>query len=946
MCDIGNKFWLRSLHGCGVILLLGLTINCFLLPSVVKAQGSPRELRELANLKLARGEFMGAIPDLQQLVDMLGESSNPRIINSLEMVYYQLAVAQFFVGQFPEAEKSFQIYSKKYRHGAKRMHAALYTADAQRFSNKVPVALTSYKALLRKYNYPNDMKADIYSSIARCHLSKDEWGEATEPLLQVYRVAPDYFRKSWAATLLATAYLKKNELDHVYELVPYILKPDSFASRSVAFNLAALEAGEELFADERYREAMWTFRLVFPYESVIEKGEGFLAELNKRADRERAHPSDPRLLMRLQESIGEIEAEIVAMRKVDNYDIELSYRIARGYMEMMRYWEARELFLYLHGVSEEPQAEESLSMAFRCSMNIHPWERAYKIGNDYMKKYKGGEYFDYITLAMGQMYATEKNWTKVISHLKKTLLVRPEHESAAQCMFLIGYASFMEEELEEAIVWLRRIRTEFPECDILGEATYWTAMALMFDGNYKEAAPDFDIVLERFGSTVFAEDATFRRAVCDYGMALYDDSDAKLELFVGKYPDSALVSEATMMRGDIAGAVGQPDDAVSLYQQAMKDQDINIEFYNHCAFHAGQILMDDNKLDEAISHYKLYISNNREGSNIPQAAYWVGASLWNKGEQLGALRYYRQIVEEYGKYPKAVGVDMILDEWVGRIKRSTPEDAKAAWSELQLSLDNAIASKSKTLELRLKRVMLFGEDLTITERQQIENEFMSEANIRNASPAVLQKMLDVAIERNRSKFAEKVAHYIIDVYTETDYALDARMVLADAAIKKARATKNVYNSTKLYDEAIMHLGVVREVFASSGEAGNALILLGQLYTEQGKFKEADECYKSVLGVKGWRNLWPEALYGRGESSFGQGKYDVAAAYYERIYLMYSHYSKWAAKAYLRRAECLHKLFQDAKALEVIAEMRNNPDIQEMPEMKKAEALAATLGGNK
>ena len=930
-----------------LILLVLAAVGCCLLPVSVRAQGSPRELREIANLKLARGEFMGAIPDLQQLIDMLGASTEPRIINSLEMVYYQVGIAHFFIGQFSEAENAFDVYSKKYRHGAKRMEAALYIADSQRFRNNIPSALATYKSILKKYNYPTDLKADIYSSIARCHLAKDEWGKAIEPLLQVYRVAPDYFRRSWAATLLVTAYLKKLDMDNVYQLVPYILKPDSFAARSVAFNLAALEAGEELFAHERYREAMWIFRLVFPHGTVIKKGEEYLGVLNKRADWQRGRPSSPRLLMRLQESIGEIEEEVAAMYKVDNYDLELDYRIARGYMELLRYWEARELFLHLHEVSEEPQAEESLSLAFRCSMNILPWTRSYEIGRDYMSKYQSGEYFDYITLVMGQMYAREKNWTKVIAHLTKTLLIRPKHDSAYQCMFLIGYASFMEGEFEDAILWLRRIRTEFPECEIIGEVTYWTAMALMFDANYKDAAPDFDLVLDQFGSSVFVEDASFRRAVCDYGMALYADSDERLEAFVKNYPKSKLVSEAIMMRGDIAGAVGRPEDAVKYYQQAMKDKEINIEFYNHCAFHAGQILTDDNKLDDVIAHYKVYIDQKREGSNIPQAAYWVGVSLWNKGEKLGALHYYRRIVEKFGDDAGAVGVDMILDEWVGRIKRSTPEDAKSAWSELKVSLDNAVAGKNKTLSLRLKRVMLYGDENTsITDRQRIENEFLDIANIPYASPAVLQKMLDLAVEKKRSKSAARIAQHMLDIFTETDYALDARMVLAEMAIQEARATKNVNEASELYAEAIMHLGVVREVFASSGEAGKALLLLGQLYTEQGKYKEADECYKSVLGVKGWRNFWPEALYGRGESSYGNRRYEIASAYYERIYLMYSHYREWAAKAYIRRAECLHKLYQDVKAIEVLQEMKHDPNMQELPEIKKADELLIQLGGEK
>ena len=48
----------------------------------------------------------------------------------------------------------------------------------------------------------------------------------------------------WAATLLTIAYLKANQLDKVYALVPYLLRPFSLASRSAAFNMAALEAAD------------------------------------------------------------------------------------------------------------------------------------------------------------------------------------------------------------------------------------------------------------------------------------------------------------------------------------------------------------------------------------------------------------------------------------------------------------------------------------------------------------------------------------------------------------------------------------------------------------------------------------------------------------------------------------------------------------------------------
>ena len=400
-----------------------------------------------------------------------------------------------------------------------------------------------------------------------------------------------------------------------------------------------------------------------------------------------------------------------------------------------------------------------------------------------------------------------------------------------------------------------------------------------------------------------------------------------------------------MMRGDIAGAVGRIEDAVRFYQQAMTDKDINTEFYNHCAFQAGNILYDDSQFASLISHFKQYIREKREGCNIPQAVYWVGRGLWDSGERAGALSYYRRAVEIYGKDPKSVGIDMILDEWIGRIKRSEPGEAEQSWGELKASLDTAIETKNRSLELRLKRIMLLSPYTTGTDKQRIENELQSEVNIKYASPAVLQNMLDIAAERGNRDFAVKVARHIIAVFTETDYALDARMVLASLAVDNARKAVNKREANQYYEEAIRHLGVIRAVYASSGEAGHALSLLGSIYTEQGKYNEADECYKSVLGVKGWRDLWPAALMGRGECAFAQRRYDVASAYYERIYLLYSHYKPLAAKAYVRRAECLSKLYQDRKAREVLNEMLANDDFAGRPEGDTARNMLIRLGGD-
>ena len=72
-------------------------------------------------------------------------------------------------------------------------------------------------------------------------------------------------------------------------------------------------------------------------------------------------------------------------------------------------------------------------------------------------------------------------------------------------------------------------------------------------------------------------------------------------------------------------------------------------------------------------------------------------------------------------------------------------------------------------------------------------------------------------------------------------------------------------------------------------------------------------------MKEWRGpLWPAALCGRGESALMKHDYEKACAYYERVYVMYSHYASRCAKAYLQRAKCrlhLHEKRQSARNVE-------------------------------
>ena len=442
---------------------------------------------------------------------------------------------------------------------------------------------------------------------------------------------------------------------------------------------------------------------------------------------------------------------------------------------------------------------------------------------------------------------------------------------------------------------------------------------------------------------MYVEDSSFRRAICNYALGQFDVADERLAMFIKAHPQSKLAAEAWMTRGDIAGAQAKIDEAARYYEQASEfNEDIlNIEHYNHCTFQAGQILFDAKKFTQAAAHYKRYIERNRAGSNIPLAVYWIGRTLVETGEPVGAARYYKDGVLKYGTDRKQIGVDMILDEWVATTHKLPADQARGAWNELQQSLRAARSANDPVGTLRLTRVLMYHPDIKPMEREQTLDKLLQPENITNASPSVLETMLDGAIHRNQTNLAVAVAQDIIAEFTETDYALNARLFLARNNMELLR-TAPAEKVKALRDEAIKHLDVIRTVFAENEEAAQALLLLGRLYREDVKTDEADKCYESVLSVRTWGKFWPEALYGRGLCAEARKEFIKATAYYERIYVMYAKYRDWSAKAYLRRAECLHRAYEDNKARETIQELLKADDLAQFPEYEQGKALLTKL----
>lgn len=897
-----------------------------------RAQLTPQETRTAASAALSAGAYEEAIVHLRQLVDWYGESTQQGIIAVVNEVFYNLGLSYLFTAQFGPAEEAFTQYMERDPHGPFANQVAVLLGDVQRFQGEFDKAIASYEDALPRHGLSHDLRMDAHVGIARGHLAEDRWGAAIPSLQRVFRRAPDMARRNWAATMLAISFLQERRPEALYPIMTVLLQPESFTSRSVRFNLIALEVADEYFIDEDYRTALWLYRLVYPHDTVFLNSLLYQERITEELGRAQRNPRNPRPIMRIQETLGDIEAELEALAEIENYDPQLFFRVARAYMENMRYREARDLFSEVHAEGMEEYAEQALYLALVCAFRTEPVSATIALGERYMEEYPDGIYYADASLLLAQVHATLEDWPQVLAVGSEALAVQPQHIHITELLFMLGYASFMEEQLTEAIAYLLRLNVDYPQNERYIDAEYWLGMAHLFDGQYEGAIPHFLTVMDENGDNMYREDATFRHASCVYALGDFDTAEQLLLDFVEQFPGHRLQGEAYVMLGDTAGARGDIDEALARFRRIPDfGEDVNIELYNYAAFRKGEMLDDRNEYGRLIRHFEAYIDRAREGGNIPQALYWVGHGYWQQDQQAAALDFYLDAIRTYGSDRLALGIDLILEDWVGKSRAADPELQRTAWRQLERLHDQAMRERDATLAMRLKRIMMFDPHLTDGEIHTLRLSLRQARLIPFAALGNLEFLWTDALGRDDEALLQQVADELVTVFPETDTTMEARLWLGERALAADDT-----------ETALQHFEIIRTFLPGHELAAQAIMHIGHLHRADNRWEEADTAFQDVLGVREWRRFWPEALYYRGQTAEAQRALERAAAFYERIYVLYGGDIEWAARAYWARAQALQRLREYEKAAEVLEEFTGNPELADQPDRAAAEDLLRRL----
>ena len=860
-------------------------------------------------------KFVEAVPLLNELVSRLEESKDPQTQSKVEGFRFFLGLGYVFNNAWENAATAFENFlkfhpkSNRYRrvlelYGDTLSQTKRYAEAAEQFKKLLEIKMTDLESL------------PIWEKLASCYMHDQKWNEGVPVLLVMLQKSRTESQREQAVVWLAQSYIESNQGSKVIELLPDMLTKAPKARLSIEFNLALLNGGDKMFAAQQDVLALLFYNLVLPPARLLEANQKLEADLVRQRSQV-IKGGQIELVVDINRRIQDLQNERALLEETPDFSEDLLMRIAQAYFGEKRFYEAFWTFWKIY--QDYPNgklAEDSCYGAFALAAQLEQDAKAKEAGLKYMESFSSpeGSHWEDVSLQLGQIFVRNKEYATAIEFYTEILKSKPEHTYRDQILFMLGFSQFQEARFADSRQTFQALSRDFPSSDKASPAIYWIGMTYLFEDNYKDALDAFNRFAEKSTDGKLHEDASFRSAVCLYGLENYPSAAQKLEQFLKEFPADSLTPEAHTLLADCYGATGELEKAMDHYKQ-VEDCAIKQSQIDYAALQIGRIYEQLEQFKEMEDWFGRYLEKYAISGDYTQAIYRKGFAQQAQGKSKEALDTYWQAIEKYGDDPKAMGIDIIVDAYC--------EESRALNGSHPLDVIRA-AALTATQQKERTRALRFERALAQRNAPGVPSAF-TPADIEAASPAVLLWMAQAAAKTNPA-LAESAARAAIDKFGPTQWTGEAFLRLGDFAFER----RDWKQAETAFNKAIRNSPM-------NTTAARATIRLGDAQFAQAHYEEAIKRYQEVLQVKEWKGeLWPEALYMVGESLRTQGKEKEAYAYFQRIYVLYPHYKEWTAKAYLRCAEISEKLGLKDDAMRTLGEMLANQSLRSTSEYVSAE----------
>lgn len=942
-----RSLYSKAIKVGGVLLPLVLVCLC---PTVVCGQLTQAQLSRLdpvsANSSvlletvrelLKGGQLTEAIPFLEELVVRLEDDDDDAVRRTRAYSIYQLGECKMRLEDYAGAADALLEYVQEYPEELNALTGRLLLAQCFSMTQDWMEVEEHSRIVLADKGLDRESRAVATQLLGEACFQQERWKDALIPLGVLSRIANSEQVRLNASIMMVTCYARLNDFEMLYRYLPTC---DGTVRYDIGLNMAMLESGDVHFQHGEYKKALLLYRQVLGRDELLSHFEGMmkgLLESTKQlvADGDQSLAAQREERRQLQRRYRHMEAQKAILTEFVDYDQDLAMRIAQCYASLNRNWHALCGFQKIYtDYPETDLAQQSRLAALGVMVAEGELELALAEGYAYVDRFPAGTYIDEITLNLLQIQLRRKQLDLAREIGEKGLALSPNHQFGDEVNFLLGYIAFVQMDYDEALVRLDNVMDGWPESDVFEDAEYWRAMATLYLTRFEEALARFEgyLTSNRYLERKFAEDATYRKGVAQYGCEQYVESEQTLRMFVQTYPESALATEAYSMLGDLRGAEGDMEPALAFYGKAVECAE-QMRHRNYPTFQSAEIYFKLERYSDVLSLINDYLSRwGRECDFVP-ACDWIKKSYRAQGNQAEAIAATFKIVEQFGDETELNGVDLVLDGLLEDVRDSEQPDVRTwVMDGLEAGINAAQKNSNETLLWRYKATLAYLLEEG-AERLALIDEIMASDSETFSGAITLEFMAAEGIARKEYEQVIRVCDRYVKEFPPSikwvniwDAKLDALMALAR------------------YDEAMDLANEMVHRFEYHPLAGRAVKRKGDIYRVEKKYIEAFSYYQKVLGVREWRGaLTPETLYAMGVCRLEQGEVEEAFAYFQRVYVLYGEYRKWTAPAYLKSAECLKRLGKMDEVRDTYAEMLSDELLAATPEGQEAQKQFDLLG---
>ena len=363
-----------------------------------------------------------------------------------------------------------------------------------------------------------------------------KWSDAVPILLVMLQKSRTEAQREQAVVWLAQSYIESDQGSKVVELLSDMLTKAPKARLSIEFNIALLNGGDKMFAAQQDVLALLFYNLVLPPVRLLEANKKLEADLVWQRNQV-IKAGQIELVVDINRRIQDLQNERTLLEETPDFSEDLLMRIAQVYFSSRRLYEAFWTFWKIY--QDYPNgklAEDSCYGAFALAAQLEQDTKAKEAGIKYMSSFPEGKQWEDVSLQLGQVFVRNREYATAIEYYSEILKAKPEHSYKDQIFYMLGFSQFQEGRFADARQTFQTLGRDFPSSDKASPALYWVGMTYLFEDNYKDALDAFNRFTEKSTDGKLNQDASFRRAVCLYGLENYPVAAEKLEGFLKGFP--------------------------------------------------------------------------------------------------------------------------------------------------------------------------------------------------------------------------------------------------------------------------------------------------------------------------------------------------------------------------------------------------------------------------